>query len=68
MDLNLSPFVASMIEAGNQAFTVSVLPDEGHFFITGDGLAPNEHELGQMRLSLVVLDVVMNWLSSTLEK
>ncbi len=66
VDLNVAPFVASMIEGGNDAFTVTVLPDEGHFFMTGDGLAPNEHVHGQMKVSRAALDAVTDWLSGRL--
>jgi len=66
VDLNLPPFVTSLIESGNDDFTVTVLPDEDHFFMTGDGLAPNEHVHGQMKLSPAALERVSNWLQDRL--
>lgn len=62
-DLNLPALVQGLVEAGNNAFTVTVLPDEGHFFMRGQGLAPNEHSHGQMELSRRAMLEVGDWLA-----
>ena len=67
VDQNLSAFVDSLRQAGNQSFTVTVLPDDDHFFLRGEGLAPNEHVHGEMELSPAMLDVVGDWLARQVE-
>jgi pimeloyl-ACP methyl ester carboxylesterase len=62
LDQNLRTFVESLGQAGNQSFTVSVLPDEDHFFLRAEGMAPNEHVHGQMKVSEAALQVVGDWI------
>ncbi len=47
--LNLPVFLEHRNEAS--ALTSIVLPNEDHFFLRGQGLAPGEHKRGRMRLS-----------------
>lgn len=42
--------------------TVVVLPDEEHFFLRGEGLAPGAHRFGQMSLSPRLGEVIADWL------
>ena len=62
--LNRDAFVESVGEAINEV-TVVVLTSEDHFFMTGDGLAPNEHVYGEMKLSPELLATVTEWLTRT---
>lgn len=61
--LNLPVLADRLMEAGNDDFTVTVLPDEDHFFMRKEGLAPNEHVHGEMELSTAVLEAVGGWLA-----
>lgn len=60
---NLESLVDSLLAAGNESFTVTVLPDEDHFFLGAEGLAPNEHVHGEMVLSQAALRVIGDWLA-----
>ena len=63
VEQNLNALVDSLLAAGNDAFTVTVLPDEDHFFLSADGLAPNEHLHGKMELSPAALQVIGDWIA-----
>ncbi len=59
--LNIKYLSDYLIKAGNSNFTIQVLPDEDHFFMTGDGLNPNEHVHGKMQMSTDALDAIKHW-------
>lgn len=61
--LSLPPLVEALLTAGNTHFTVTVLPGEDHFFMKGEGLKPNEHVLGKMKVSEEALRVISDWLA-----
>lgn len=63
VEQNAEALVASLLDAGNESFTVTVLPDEDHFFLRAEGLAPNEHVHGKMELSPAALEVVGDWIA-----
>jgi len=44
------------------AFTVTVLPDEDHFFLRAEGRAPNEHVHGEMKVSKAAMKVAGEWI------
>lgn len=43
--------------------TVVVLPDEEHFFLRGDGLAPGKHAFDKMSLSPRLVETIDDWLA-----
>lgn len=63
MHLGVRPLVDALLAAGNSNFTVTVLPDEDHFFMKGEGLAPNEHVSGKMEFSSEALSTISDWLT-----
>lgn len=60
--LNVKYLSEYLIEASNSDFTIKVLPNEDHFFMTGEGLKPNEHVHGQMKMSDNALNAINYWL------
>ena len=66
VEQNLEVLVNSLIEAENESFTVTVLPDEDHFFLRAEGLAPNEHVHGEMEVSAIMLKTAGDWIVSQL--
>ncbi|MDH3629012.1 MAG: alpha/beta fold hydrolase [Acidobacteriota bacterium] len=62
VDQNVAALEAGLRAAGNESFTVTVLPDEDHFFLGAPGLAPNEHVHGQMLVSQSMLQAVASWI------
>lgn len=64
VEQNLPALVGALLEAGNDAFTVTVLPDEDHFFLRADGKAPNEHVHGKMKVSAAMLRAVGDWIAA----
>ncbi len=63
VEQNVEALVASLLAAGNESFTVTVLPDQDPFFLAAEGLAPNEHVHGKMELSPVALHVIADWIA-----
>ena len=43
--------------------TIVVLPDEEHFFLRGEGLAPGKHAFGKMSLSPRLVETIADWLT-----
>lgn len=60
--LNVNYLSNYLIQAGNSDFTIQILPNEDHFFMTGDGLKPNEHKHGEMKMSTEALKAIKYWL------
>ncbi|MBT8301880.1 MAG: alpha/beta hydrolase [Maribacter sp.] len=60
--LNVNYLSTYLIKASNADFTIKVLPNEDHFFMTGDGLKPNEHVSGKMKMSENALFAMKYWL------
>lgn len=58
--LNVPIFLSARSEAG--ALTLAVLPRADHFFLRGEGLAPNEHVAGRMELSGALIDLIAPWI------
>ena len=58
--LNVPVFLAHRSDAGS--LTLMVLPDEDHFFLRGERLAPGEHAKEKMRLSQELIDTVGLWI------
>lgn len=55
-----------LIEARNEAaeLTVVIIPNEEHFFLRGEGLAPGEHRRGAMSLSPTLVQTIGAWLDA----
>lgn len=66
--LNVEPLSRLLVQAGNNSFSIVVLPNEDHFFLTGDGLAPNEHVHGKMEMSQKALVAIKYWLKQHLDE
>ncbi len=49
-------------QTGESKTTVVVLPEEDHFFLRGDGLAPGKHQYGKMHLSPSLAETMDFWL------
>jgi pimeloyl-ACP methyl ester carboxylesterase len=64
--LNVEPLSNSLLLAGNNSFTIKVLPNEDHFFMTGDGLLPNEHKHNEMEISNQLLITLNCWINQHL--
>jgi len=64
--LNVKYLSEYLIQGSNSDFTLQILPNEDHFFMTGDGLAPNEHVLGEMKFSPKALNAIKYWLEQQL--
>lgn len=65
--LNIKYLSECLIQANNTDFTIQVLPNEDHFFMTGQGLKPNEHLNGQMTVSEEALKAMKCWLKQRLD-
>ncbi len=61
VDQNLLPLVAALVASGNRDFTVSVLPDQDHFFLTYEGRRLDKHQIGKMEVSGDLLKVISAW-------
>lgn len=59
---NLPVFLAEKNPAA--AATLIVLPQEDHFFLRGEGLAPGQHRAGAMSLSPAVVKTVSDWIAA----
>ena len=66
VETNAPLLLGSLLAAGNDDFEIVVLPEEDHFFMTGDGLAPNEHRSGKMRFSDAMLRRLEGWIGDRL--
>ena len=61
-EINVEPYLLNRNPASR--LTVQVLPNEEHFFLYGEGLAPGEHKFGQMKLSPRLPQVIADWLAN----
>ncbi len=61
-EVNVPPYLLN--RNAQSRLTVSVLPEEEHFFLYGDGLKPGEHKFGVMKLSPRLPVVIDAWLSN----
>ena len=66
VQMNIGPLTHALNKAGNKNYTISLLPDEDHFFMSGDGLAPNEHVHGKMTFSSKAMETISAWLINEL--
>lgn len=60
--LNLDALARAM--AGNERVTLRVLPEQDHFFLRAEGLAPGEHKFGQMHVAPELLAELVAWLQA----
>lgn len=60
---NLAPLVAALVEARNPDFTVSVVPDQDHFFLTFEGRRVEQHRYGKMQMNGRMLQVMTDWIA-----
>ena len=60
--INVQPYIVNRNPASR--LTVSVLPEEEHFFLYGEGLEPGEHKFGQMKLSPHLPNAINQWLDN----
>ncbi|AYG95668.1 alpha/beta fold hydrolase [Brevundimonas naejangsanensis] len=59
---NLPVFLAEKNPAAEMTFIV--LPNEDHFFLRGEGLAPGQHRAGAMSLSPAIVTTVSDWIAA----
>jgi uncharacterized protein len=64
LDQNLLPLVSALVASRNPDFTVSVLPDHDHFFLTYEGRRLNKHQIGKMEVSGDLLKVISAWVQA----
>ena len=48
--------------AKNPDFTISVLPEQDHYFLVFEGHRLKRHNFGKMKVAPVLLDTVTTWL------
>ena len=61
VEQNVRPLVDALVAARNPDFTVSVLPEEDHFFLTFGGRRLEKHKTGKMEVSAELLKVITPW-------
>ncbi len=61
--LNAGPLTAALLSAGNQDFTVRILPEQDHFFLRAPGKPVGQHVFGEMELSGELMEEIIAWLS-----
>jgi uncharacterized protein len=70
VDRQTSPALnAPILEAArgaDPAYTAVILADQDHFFLRGEGLAPGEHEFGEMALAPELPQVILSWMDGAL--
>jgi pimeloyl-ACP methyl ester carboxylesterase len=59
---NLVPLAAALASAKNPDFTISVLPEQDHYFLVFEGHRLKRHNFGKMKVAPVLLDTVTTWL------
>jgi uncharacterized protein len=62
-DQNLGPLVAALVASRNADFTLTVLPDCDHFFLTYEGHRVEKHVFGKMEISSDLMRSIRCWLS-----
>jgi pimeloyl-ACP methyl ester carboxylesterase len=70
VDRQTSPALnAPIMEAArgaDPAYTAVILPDQDHFFLRGEGLAPGEHRFGEMALAPELPRAILSWMDGGL--
>ena len=61
---NLEPLTAALVAAKNADFTVTVLPDQDHFFFTFEGHRLERHRFGKMEMNERLLDTMTSWIAA----
>jgi uncharacterized protein len=62
VEQNLRPLVGALVEANNPDFTVSVMPDQDHFFLEFEGRRLAKHNFGKMKVSPRLLETITQWI------
>lgn len=62
IEQNLPPMIAALIEAKNPDFTVTVLPDQDHFFLVFEGRRLEKHNPGKMEVLPSLLNTMTQWI------
>lgn len=60
--LNILPLIDIMKSADSNSITLTVLPDEDHFFLHYNGRSLEKHKPGEMHVSKNLLRIISNWL------
>jgi uncharacterized protein len=64
VEQNVAPAAAALVAAGNADFTVTVMPDQDHFFFVRDGRRLAKHERGRMEVNPRLLELAGRWILS----
>ncbi|MCC5825165.1 alpha/beta fold hydrolase [Alkalimonas sp.] len=64
--VNAPELMQALLLAPTQDFTVQIMPDQDHFFLRSDELAPGEHAFGKMHLAPQLTERMQQWLQPRL--
>ena len=64
---NLPPLVNALTEAENPDFTVTVMPDQDHFFLTFEGKRLEKHNPGKMEVNRDLLELMTGWIQKRIK-
>ena len=62
LEQNLPPMIDALVEAKNPDFTVTVLPDQDHFFLVFKGRRLEKHNPGKMEVAPALLNTMAQWI------
>jgi uncharacterized protein len=62
--VNAPVLMEGMLHAGNDDFTIKIIPDQDHFFLRAPGEPAGKHIFNRMELSMELIDEINHWLNN----
>ena len=60
---NAAPLLQALSDAGNGDISLRILPQQDHFFLRGEGLAPGQHEFEKMHVAPELKALLAAWIA-----
>lgn len=62
VEQNLAPLAQALLKARHTDFSITVMPEQDHFFLNYEGRRLKKHQFGKMRVNADLLDLMTVWI------